>query len=205
MVGIETGLIPSSTRADARLNACSAERVTSTRRPERFSDSDVLFVDIECLMLVDLVEYLASALDEQVFAEGIPHLFCIVDGAGDRFLQATHTFTVGNEAGQSQCLIRNGAVTGDRYLAATFERFQKSALGTYGPVGLGVVEEVDQSVGLVIIDTAFNTQSPLANGRDRDLDRKVFADLVAKGAIIPLPGGGRTTRYELKSVEPGRG
>ena len=31
----------------------------------------------------------------------------------------------------------------------------------------------------------------------------VFADLVAKGAIIPLPGGGSTTRYELKSVEPG--
>ena len=31
----------------------------------------------------------------------------------------------------------------------------------------------------------------------------VFADLVAKGAIIPLPGGGRTTRYELTSVEPG--
>jgi len=35
------------------------------------------------------------------------------------------------------------------------------------------------------------------------MEGAVFADLVAKGAIIPLPGGGRTTRYELKSVEPG--
>ncbi len=30
-----------------------------------------------------------------------------------------------------------------------------------------------------------------------------LSDLVAKGIIIPLPGGGRTTRYELTSVEPG--
>lgn len=31
-----------------------------------------------------------------------------------------------------------------------------------------------------------------------------LADLVAKGIIIPLPGCGRTTRYELKPVKPGR-
>ncbi len=30
-----------------------------------------------------------------------------------------------------------------------------------------------------------------------------LSDLVAKGIIIPLPGGGRTTRYELTVVEPG--
>jgi len=35
------------------------------------------------------------------------------------------------------------------------------------------------------------------------MEGAVFADLVAKGAIIPLPGGGRTTPYELKSVKPG--
>ena len=29
-----------------------------------------------------------------------------------------------------------------------------------------------------------------------------LSDLVAKGIIIPLPGGGRTTRYELTVVEP---
>ncbi len=29
-----------------------------------------------------------------------------------------------------------------------------------------------------------------------------LSDLVAKGIIIPLPGGGRTTRYELTAVEP---
>jgi Fic family protein len=29
-----------------------------------------------------------------------------------------------------------------------------------------------------------------------------LSDLVAKGAIIPLPGGGRTTRYELNVAEP---
>ncbi len=29
-----------------------------------------------------------------------------------------------------------------------------------------------------------------------------LSDLVAKGVIIPLPGGGRTTRYELMLVEP---
>jgi len=31
-----------------------------------------------------------------------------------------------------------------------------------------------------------------------------LSDLVAKGIIIPLPGGGRTTRYELTIVEPAR-
>jgi Fic family protein len=31
-----------------------------------------------------------------------------------------------------------------------------------------------------------------------------LSDLVAKGIIIPLPGGGRTTRYELTVVEPAR-
>ena len=31
-----------------------------------------------------------------------------------------------------------------------------------------------------------------------------LSDLVAKGIIIPLPGGGRTTRYELTIVEPNR-
>lgn len=30
-----------------------------------------------------------------------------------------------------------------------------------------------------------------------------LSDLVAKGIIIPLPGSGRTTRYELTTVEPG--
>jgi Fic family protein len=30
-----------------------------------------------------------------------------------------------------------------------------------------------------------------------------LSDLVAKGIIIPLPGGGRITRYELTTVEPG--
>ena len=30
-----------------------------------------------------------------------------------------------------------------------------------------------------------------------------LSDLVAKGIIIPLPGGGRTTRYELTTVKPG--
>jgi Fic family protein len=30
-----------------------------------------------------------------------------------------------------------------------------------------------------------------------------LSDLVAKGIIIPLPGGGRTTRYELRTVDPG--
>ena len=30
------------------------------------------------------------------------------------------------------------------------------------------------------------------------------SDLVAKGVIIPLPGGGRTTRYELTIVEPAK-
>lgn len=30
-----------------------------------------------------------------------------------------------------------------------------------------------------------------------------LSDLVAKGIIIPLPGGGRTTRYVLTTVEPG--
>lgn len=30
-----------------------------------------------------------------------------------------------------------------------------------------------------------------------------LSDLVAKGILIPLPGGGRTTRYELTTVEPG--
>lgn len=30
-----------------------------------------------------------------------------------------------------------------------------------------------------------------------------LSDLVAKGIIIPLPGGGRTTCYELTTVEPG--
>ena len=30
-----------------------------------------------------------------------------------------------------------------------------------------------------------------------------LSDLVTKGIIIPLPGGGRTTRYELTVVEPG--
>ena len=35
------------------------------------------------------------------------------------------------------------------------------------------------------------------------MEGAVFADTVAKGAIIPLPGGGRTTLYELTSVEPG--
>lgn len=30
-----------------------------------------------------------------------------------------------------------------------------------------------------------------------------LSDLVAKGIIIPLPGGGRTTRYALTAVEPG--
>jgi Fic family protein len=29
-----------------------------------------------------------------------------------------------------------------------------------------------------------------------------LSDLVAKGIIVPLPGGGRTTRYELTVVEP---
>jgi Fic family protein len=29
-----------------------------------------------------------------------------------------------------------------------------------------------------------------------------LSDLIAKGIIIPLPGGGRTTRYELTMVEP---
>ena len=29
-----------------------------------------------------------------------------------------------------------------------------------------------------------------------------LSDLVAKGVIVPLPGGGRTTRYELAVVEP---
>ncbi|MBT8127740.1 MAG: hypothetical protein KJP15_09660 [Gammaproteobacteria bacterium] len=29
-----------------------------------------------------------------------------------------------------------------------------------------------------------------------------LSDLVAIGVIIPLPGGGRTTRYELAVVEP---
>ena len=29
-----------------------------------------------------------------------------------------------------------------------------------------------------------------------------LSDLVAKGIIIPLPGNGRTTRYELTFVEP---
>jgi Fic family protein len=29
-----------------------------------------------------------------------------------------------------------------------------------------------------------------------------LSDLVAKGVIIPLPGGGRTTRYELNAAEP---
>jgi len=29
-----------------------------------------------------------------------------------------------------------------------------------------------------------------------------LSDLAAKGIIIPLPGGGRTTRYELKVIEP---
>jgi len=36
----------------------------------------------------------------------------------------------------------------------------------------------------------------------RGMEGPVFADLVAKGAIIPLPGGGRTARYELTTVEP---
>lgn len=31
-----------------------------------------------------------------------------------------------------------------------------------------------------------------------------LSDLVAKGIIIPLPGGGRTTRYELTTVKPAR-
>ena len=31
-----------------------------------------------------------------------------------------------------------------------------------------------------------------------------LSDLVAKGIIIPLPGGGRTTRYELKTVKQAR-
>ena len=31
-----------------------------------------------------------------------------------------------------------------------------------------------------------------------------LSDLVAKGIIIPLPGGGRTTRYELSVVKPAR-
>jgi len=31
-----------------------------------------------------------------------------------------------------------------------------------------------------------------------------LSDLVEKGIIIPLPGGGRTTRYELVTVEPSR-
>ena len=31
-----------------------------------------------------------------------------------------------------------------------------------------------------------------------------LSDLVAKGIISPLPGGGRTTRYELTIVEPAR-
>ena len=30
-----------------------------------------------------------------------------------------------------------------------------------------------------------------------------LADLLAKGVIIPLPGGGRTTRYAMTTVEPG--
>jgi Fic family protein len=30
-----------------------------------------------------------------------------------------------------------------------------------------------------------------------------LSDLVAKGISIPLPGGGRTTRYELTTVKPG--
>jgi len=30
-----------------------------------------------------------------------------------------------------------------------------------------------------------------------------LSDLVAKGIIIPLPGGGRITRYELTTIEPG--
>ncbi|TVO71202.1 MAG: hypothetical protein FHK78_17125 [Sedimenticola selenatireducens] len=29
-----------------------------------------------------------------------------------------------------------------------------------------------------------------------------LSDLIAKGIIIPLPDGGRTTRYELTMVEP---
>lgn len=31
-----------------------------------------------------------------------------------------------------------------------------------------------------------------------------LSDLVAKGIIFPLPGGGRTTRYELTIVKPSR-
>ncbi len=38
---------------------------------------------------------------------------------------------------------------------------------------------------------------------DLGMEGVVFADLVAKGAIIPLPCRGRTTRYELTTVEPG--
>ena len=32
-----------------------------------------------------------------------------------------------------------------------------------------------------------------------------LSDLVAKGIIIPLPGGGRATRYELTTVETNTG
>ena len=38
---------------------------------------------------------------------------------------------------------------------------------------------------------------------DRTASRDL-SDLVAKGIIIPLPGGGRTTRYELTIVKPER-
>ncbi len=31
-----------------------------------------------------------------------------------------------------------------------------------------------------------------------------LSDLIAKGIIIPLPGGGRTTRYKLTIVKPER-
>jgi Fic family protein len=31
-----------------------------------------------------------------------------------------------------------------------------------------------------------------------------LSDLVAKGIMMPLPGGGRTTRYELTTAEPNR-
>ncbi len=41
----------------------------------------------------------------------------------------------------------------------------------------------------------------IANCPNRTASRDL-SDLVAKGIIIPLPGGGRTTRYELTLVEP---
>lgn len=64
--------------------------------------SDLFFADVECFVLVDLIEDLAGASNQQVIGDRGPELLTLIHRPGDRGFQAFNPLAVGDKAGQGQ-------------------------------------------------------------------------------------------------------